>query len=357
MPARDSAGRASGKHNSLLALKVANQAQRPLTSQPALEGLNQANFGVIIFDRRGKMIFANEPACNLFTAADGLQEREGEVRTVAPSAQPMLRAAISAAVTPSVDDKNSIGNLFLVPRSGRMPIIAAAAPLITSATIDAAGILLLYDTECSTRVSPGLLQHLFALTDAESALCVSLFEGYSVREFAEGRGVTFNTARTLLARAFAKTGKQRQSELVKLLAALSNMQSLGAGFAAGMAVGPLGFGMRRGHSPNLRLDNLVQAGLERFPDLEALVTVGEYAPGGVNKRHAHLDCLEIIFVLQGAISTDIEGKGIQITSAGQVLCVHPDIVHQGRNASATDPAKLVIVKLKQKGSATTVSTR
>ena len=128
------------------------------------------------------MIFANEPALSLLSAADGLQEREREVRTAAPSAQPMLRAAISAAVSPSGEDKNTIGNLFLVPRSGRMPIIAAAAPLITSATINAAGILLLYDTECPTRVSPGLLRHLFALTDAESASCISLYEGYSVRE-------------------------------------------------------------------------------------------------------------------------------------------------------------------------------
>ena len=77
----------------------------------------------------------------------------------------------------------------------------------------------------------------------------------------------------------------------------------------------------------------------------------------MNKRHAHLDCLEIIFVMQGAISTEIEGEGIRITRAGEVLCLQPDIVHQGRNASDAEPAKFVIVKLKRRGAATVVAAR
>jgi len=92
-----------------------------------------------------------------------------------------------------------------------------------------------------------------------------------------------------------------------------------------------------------------------LPDLEVSVTVGEYTPGGTNKRHAHLDCLELIFVMQGAISTEIEGEGTRLTQAGEILCLRPDVLHQGRNASDSEPAKFVIVKLKRRGAATTVA--
>jgi quercetin dioxygenase-like cupin family protein len=142
-----------------------------------------------------------------------------------------------------------------------------------------------------------------------------------------------------------------------MLASLSSMQALGAGFAAGMTAGLQGLRMKGRTDARLKLDTLIRTELDGFPDLEASVTVGEYTPGGVNKRHAHLDCLEIIFVMQGAISTEIEGEGMRTTRAGEVLCLQPDIVHQGRNASDAEPAKFVIVKLKRRGAATVVAAR
>jgi quercetin dioxygenase-like cupin family protein/DNA-binding CsgD family transcriptional regulator len=325
------------------------------TSKAAFEALDAIHCGIVILNRRGQLVFANQPACMLLHAGDALQEREGELRAASPAAQPVLRAAIAAAIAPSGASAANAGNMFMVPRAGRLPIVAAAAPLVTSAVVDAGGILLLYDAEAPVQLSTALLHRLFGLTEAEAALCVALFQGYSVQEFAERRGVSRNTARTLLARAFAKTGKQRQSDLVRVLAALSSMQSLGTGFAAGMAAGLFGFEALRGQSPDLRLDSLLRADLQRFPNLEALVTLGEYAPGGSNKRHAHSDGLEIIYVLQGAISTAIDGEGVRITRAGEVLCIEADVVHQGRNASEIDGAKFVVVKLKRKGAAATVT--
>jgi quercetin dioxygenase-like cupin family protein/DNA-binding CsgD family transcriptional regulator len=333
---------------------IDEKSQLP-TSKAAFEALDAINCGVVVLNRRGQLVFANQPACMLLHAGDALQEREGELRAASPSAQPVLRAAIAAAIAPSSASAANAGNMFMVPRAGRLPIVAAAAPLVTSAVVDAGGILLLYDAEAPVQLSTALLHRVFGLTEAEAALCVALFQGYSVQEFAERRGVSRNTARTLLARAFAKTGKQRQSDLVRVLAALSSMQSLGTGFAAGMAAGLFGFEALRGQSPDLRLDSLLQADLQRFPNLEALVTLGEYAPGGSNKRHAHSDGLEIIYVLQGAISTAIDGEGVRITRAGEVLCIEADVVHQGRNASEIDAAKFVVVKLKRKGAAATVT--
>ena len=91
---------------------------------------------------------------------------------------------------------------------------------------------------------------------AECDLCAALLEGRSLKEFAQGRGVSLNTARTLLTRTFAKTSKQRQSDLINMLVSLSSMQALGAGFAAGMTAGLQGLGMKGRTDARLKLDTL-----------------------------------------------------------------------------------------------------
>lgn len=58
---------------------------------------------------------------------------------------------------------------------------------------------------------------MFGLTSAEAGIARALASGLSVREAAEAAEVTYNTARTYLARIFEKTGTQRQSQLVAVL--------------------------------------------------------------------------------------------------------------------------------------------
>ena len=333
---------------------VGRDAVRPRGTAD-FDKLDAEGCGVIVLDRGARLVFANVAACGLLRAGDALKEREGELRATSPAGRVALRDAIAAALTPECGAGSTAGaNMLLLPRSGREPVVVAAVPLGASAGVDAGGILLLYDPDAPARLSHAVLRRLFGLTEAESELCLALLDGDSVAELARRRGVSVNTTRTLLARVFAKTGKQRQSDLVRMLGALSSMQSLGAGFAAGMAAGLMGLTRHREGAPALRLDTLLCAGLQRFPELEASVSIGEYAPGGSNKRHAHLDCLEIIYVMQGAIATTIEGEGLRITRAGDVLCLEADVMHQGRNASESDPAKFIVIKLKRKGAATTL---
>ena len=319
----------------------------------ALATLDETNYGIIVLNRSGRVIFSNEAAGSILREGDAIFEQDGQLRTAVPTARLILEQAITSATRQMADAAD--GNVVMLPRAGRAPIIISAVPLATSAIIEARGALLLYDSEVPIPLSIMHLRRLFNLTPAECDLCTALLDGRSLNAFAAGRGVSRNTARTLLTRIFAKTGKQRQSDLIKMLASLSSLQALGAGFAAGMTAGPRGLAPpQETVEAKLKLTMLTRTGLERFPDLEASVTFGEYTAGGINKRHAHADCLELIFVIQGAISTEIEGEGTKLTEAGAVLCLRPDIFHQGRNASSTEPAKFVLVKLKRRGAATTV---
>jgi quercetin dioxygenase-like cupin family protein/DNA-binding CsgD family transcriptional regulator len=320
----------------------------------AFEGLDAANCGFLVLNAKGSLVFSNHAARTLLDAGDALCEQDGALQAASPAARPILRAAISAALAPQIDTGNP-GSIFLLPRQTRLPIIIAAAPIAFSAAGDAKGIILLYDGDAPVRLSISLLRRLFSLTNAEAALCVALYEGSSLRDFAETRKVSLNTARTLLGRAFIKTGKKKQSDLMRLLGALTGMQSLGAGFVAGVTAGLIGFDAYHRSLPNLRLESLLQENLQRFPGFEALVRFGEYAPGGTNKRHSHSDCMEIIYVMQGAISTALDGGEARLTKTGEAICIEADVMHQGRNASEHDPAKFSVVKLKRKSPPASVS--
>ena len=79
-----------------------------------------------------------------------------------------------------------------------------------------------------------------------------------------------------------------------------------------------------------------------------MITV-DYPPGAVDPVHRH-DAHAFIYVLQGSIVMQVRG-GKEVTLVpGQTFYEGPNDVHTvGRNASATEPAKFVVVLLKKKG--------
>jgi DNA-binding CsgD family transcriptional regulator len=61
-----------------------------------------------------------------------------------------------------------------------------------------------------------MLGALLELSPAESRLTAALVGGKTIQQFAREAGVSIATSRTLLSRAFSKTGTSRQAELVRL---------------------------------------------------------------------------------------------------------------------------------------------
>jgi quercetin dioxygenase-like cupin family protein len=92
--------------------------------------------------------------------------------------------------------------------------------------------------------------------------------------------------------------------------------------------------------------------LKELPDIpgkEMLMITVEYPPGSVDPVHRH-DAHAFIYVLQGSIVMQVRGgKGVTLMP-GQTFYEGPDDVHTvGRNASATEPAKFIVVFVKKKG--------
>jgi len=75
----------------------------------------------------------------------------------------------------------------------------------------------------------------------------------------------------------------------------------------------------------------------------------EYPPGTVEHVHRH-DAHAFVYVVEGAIVEGVRGGKEATLTAGQTFYEGPDDVHTvGRNASATKPARFIVVLVKKKG--------
>ena len=94
---------------------------------------------------------------------------------------------------------------------------------------------------------------------------------------------------------------------------------------------------------------LMSKDLTENPGREVLVITVEHAPGGSSAIHRH-DAHAFVYVLEGSVVMQLKG-GEQVTlTAGQTFYEGPDDVHLvDRNASSTEPAKFLVVLIKNKG--------
>lgn len=94
---------------------------------------------------------------------------------------------------------------------------------------------------------------------------------------------------------------------------------------------------------------LMQKDLPDLPGKEMLMIAVEYPPGTVEHVHRH-DAHAFLYVLEGTVVQQVRGGKEATLTPGQTFYEGPDDVHTvGRNASATEPAKFVVVLVKNKG--------
>jgi quercetin dioxygenase-like cupin family protein len=90
------------------------------------------------------------------------------------------------------------------------------------------------------------------------------------------------------------------------------------------------------------------------PDISldgASITVAEvaYPPGGASERHRHGGFV-VAYVLEGAIRSQVSGEAERTYTKGQVFYEPPGGIHAvSRNASQTEPARLLAVLVTLKG--------
>ena len=89
-------------------------------------------------------------------------------------------------------------------------------------------------------------------------------------------------------------------------------------------------------------------------DWEVTVSYVDYAPGRVGAPHHHAGFV-LVYVLEGAVIAKISGQGEEKTyTTGQMFYEQPGATHEvSKNASQTQPAKLLAMIFAKKGSTLT----
>jgi quercetin dioxygenase-like cupin family protein len=98
-----------------------------------------------------------------------------------------------------------------------------------------------------------------------------------------------------------------------------------------------------------KVTTLISKDLVEKPGKELLMITVEHAPGGSSPIHRH-NAQAMVYVLEGSVVMQLKG-GKQVTlTPGQTFYEGPDDIHiVDRNASKTQPAKFLVLLVKDKG--------
>lgn len=98
-----------------------------------------------------------------------------------------------------------------------------------------------------------------------------------------------------------------------------------------------------------KVTSLISKELKDIPGKEGLMITVEYPPGWADPVHRH-NAHGFIYVLEGTVVMQVRGDKEVTLTPGQTFYEGPDDVHVvGRNASNTEPAKLLVFLVKEKG--------
>lgn len=90
-----------------------------------------------------------------------------------------------------------------------------------------------------------------------------------------------------------------------------------------------------------------------MPGKEVLIETVDYPPGVSSARHRH-DAQVFVYVLQGQVVMQVQGGPRMTLGPGQTFYEGPSDIHSvSANASSTEPAKILVFMIKDKGKATT----
>jgi quercetin dioxygenase-like cupin family protein len=93
---------------------------------------------------------------------------------------------------------------------------------------------------------------------------------------------------------------------------------------------------------------LMTKDLTGIPNKEGTMLTVQYLPGGASLAHRH-NAHVFVYVLEGSVNMQVDGQPAVTLTAGQTFYENPTDVHRvSRNASATQPAKILVFMVKDK---------
>ena len=88
----------------------------------------------------------------------------------------------------------------------------------------------------------------------------------------------------------------------------------------------------------IKRTDLLKVDLPEIKGSQMNLWVADIAPGAETGRHTH-PTPRFVYVLEGTVTLEMDGKPSQTFKAGQAFVEMPNMVHNFKNTSTTEPAK------------------
>jgi quercetin dioxygenase-like cupin family protein len=118
--------------------------------------------------------------------------------------------------------------------------------------------------------------------------------------------------------------------------------------AIGLTFGAIGSQFAGAQQQPLKRTDLLKLDLGEIKDSEMNVWVADIAAGAATGRHSHATP-RFVYVIEGAVVLEMDGKPPQTFKTGQVFAEMPHEIHNFRNASMTEPARALGFQYARKG--------
>ncbi len=204
-----------------LHLKLSHLRSKTEGLEAALSAFDVSVFGL---NRRGEVIFSNEPARRAVKANDGIALRSGGLATNDETQRDELRRLIERTVLNTMGPGYGGGGSMLLRRqSGQPPLRLTVMPFTPSSALnlgEVRALVFLSDGAARPLSRSAALRALYGLSPTECRLADLLASGREVAAAAEEIGITFETARFHLKSIFSKTKVNKQGKLIRLVLSL-----------------------------------------------------------------------------------------------------------------------------------------
>lgn len=188
------------------------------------EAVDRLPVGVLLLDEHRQVVIENQAARRIVEAEDGFRIDRGGPCAGDAHDNARLQEMIANALDFEPGQELASRSWATVSRpSLRREYALAITPLVdlpgVSVGSDIRLAIFVVDPEAGRTASSAVLESMYDLTHSEAELVRTLASGVSLDQAAQARGVSLNTARSHLKRAFSKTGTTRQAELLRLVVA------------------------------------------------------------------------------------------------------------------------------------------
>jgi quercetin dioxygenase-like cupin family protein len=142
-----------------------------------------------------------------------------------------------------------------------------------------------------------------------------------------------------------------RQNLIRTTAALLGLAALGAAFGLGTVVA-------QQPMPPTKVTQLMKQTLADVPGREVIMITLDIPPGGGSPAHRHPGAYNFGYVLEGAYKYKLDNGAETVATKGQTFYESPGQLHAvSRNASDTEPAKVLVVVVNEVGKPLTVPER